>query len=168
VGELVDGDTKLTLAGRWQPSPGSLWVEQGDRRSTLVPNVGDLHVVGIRQIGDLHARHRGPSRQVYHRLPVDLPVDQDLDPLTATDQINQPQEWTQQRLHGRESNATFLMYRAGSSPLVRSEARSRGASGGRMGRPWGEEGSPNGWPKSPTCSKWLDSPDVARLYGPKG
>jgi hypothetical protein len=60
------------------------------------------------------------------------------------------------------------MYRAGSSPLVRSEARSRGASGGRMGHPWGEKDSPNGWPKSPTCSKWLDSPDVARLYGLKG
>ncbi|MDG4666723.1 DUF899 family protein [Mycobacterium sp. 236(2023)] len=26
--------------------------------------------------------------------------------------------------------------------------------------------SPEGWPKSPTYSKWLDSPDVARLYGP--
>jgi predicted dithiol-disulfide oxidoreductase (DUF899 family) len=25
--------------------------------------------------------------------------------------------------------------------------------------------SPAGWPKSPTYSKWLDSPDVARLYG---
>lgn len=25
--------------------------------------------------------------------------------------------------------------------------------------------SPEGWPKSPTYSKWLDSPDVARLYG---
>lgn len=23
-----------------------------------------------------------------------------------------------------------------------------------------------GWPQSPTYSKWLDSPDVARLYGP--
>ena len=37
--------------------------------------------------------------------------------------------------------------------------------------PWGRQeewqGSPEGWPKSPTYSKWLDSPDVARLYGPK-
>jgi hypothetical protein len=88
VGELVDGDAHLTLAGRWQPSPASLRVEQGDRRSTFVPNVSDLNVVGIRQVGDLHAHHWGPGRQVDRRLPVDLPVDQDLDPLTATDQIN--------------------------------------------------------------------------------
>jgi predicted dithiol-disulfide oxidoreductase (DUF899 family) len=27
--------------------------------------------------------------------------------------------------------------------------------------------SPQGWPKVPTYSPWLDSPDVARLYGPK-
>jgi hypothetical protein len=37
--------------------------------------------------------------------------------------------------------------------------------------PWGRQeewqDSPDGWPKSPTYSKWLDSPDVARLYGPK-
>jgi predicted dithiol-disulfide oxidoreductase (DUF899 family) len=26
--------------------------------------------------------------------------------------------------------------------------------------------SPEGWPQSPTYSAWLDSPDVARLYGP--
>jgi len=26
--------------------------------------------------------------------------------------------------------------------------------------------SPEGWPKVPTYSPWLDSPDVARLYGP--
>jgi hypothetical protein len=26
--------------------------------------------------------------------------------------------------------------------------------------------SPDGWPQSPTYSKWLDSPAVARLYGP--
>jgi len=36
--------------------------------------------------------------------------------------------------------------------------------------PWGRQeewqDSPEGWPKSPTYSKWLDSPDVARLYGP--
>jgi hypothetical protein len=75
VGELVDGDAQLTLAGRWQPSPGSLWVEQRDRRSTLVPNVSDLNVMGVRQVGDLHARHWGPGHQVDHRLPVDLPVD---------------------------------------------------------------------------------------------
>jgi predicted dithiol-disulfide oxidoreductase (DUF899 family) len=35
--------------------------------------------------------------------------------------------------------------------------------------PWGRQeewqDSPEGWPKSPTYSKWLDSPDVARLYG---
>jgi hypothetical protein len=42
------------------------------------------------------------------------------------------------RTSGHPLSATFLMYRAGSSPLVRSEARSRGASGGRMGHPWGE------------------------------
>lgn len=38
--------------------------------------------------------------------------------------------------------------------------------------PWGRQeewqDSPEGWPKSPTYSKWLDSPDVARLYGPNG
>lgn len=36
--------------------------------------------------------------------------------------------------------------------------------------PWGRQeewqDSPDGWPKSPTYSGWLDSPDVARLYGP--
>ena len=26
--------------------------------------------------------------------------------------------------------------------------------------------SPEGWPRSPTYANWLDSPDVARLYGP--
>jgi predicted dithiol-disulfide oxidoreductase (DUF899 family) len=26
--------------------------------------------------------------------------------------------------------------------------------------------SPEGWPKRPTYSGWLDSPDIARLYGP--
>jgi predicted dithiol-disulfide oxidoreductase (DUF899 family) len=38
--------------------------------------------------------------------------------------------------------------------------------------PWGRQeewqDSPDGWPQSPTYSKWLDSPDVARLYGPHG
>jgi predicted dithiol-disulfide oxidoreductase (DUF899 family) len=28
--------------------------------------------------------------------------------------------------------------------------------------------SPQGWPKSPTYSKWAGSPDIARLYGPNG
>jgi predicted dithiol-disulfide oxidoreductase (DUF899 family) len=28
--------------------------------------------------------------------------------------------------------------------------------------------SPEGWPQEPTYSGWLDSPDVARLYGPAG
>jgi len=28
--------------------------------------------------------------------------------------------------------------------------------------------SPEGWPKRPTYSGWLDSPDIARLYGPDG
>lgn len=36
--------------------------------------------------------------------------------------------------------------------------------------PWGRQeewqDSPDGWPKSPTYSNWLDSPDVAKLYGP--
>lgn len=36
--------------------------------------------------------------------------------------------------------------------------------------PWGRQeewqDSPEGWPQSPTYSKWLDSPDVARRYGP--
>lgn len=27
--------------------------------------------------------------------------------------------------------------------------------------------SPEGWPQDPTYSRWLDSPDVAALYGPK-
>jgi predicted dithiol-disulfide oxidoreductase (DUF899 family) len=35
--------------------------------------------------------------------------------------------------------------------------------------PWGcqEEwqDSPDGWPQSPTYSRWLDSPDIARVYG---
>ncbi|HEV7418949.1 MAG TPA: DUF899 family protein [Mycobacterium sp.] len=35
--------------------------------------------------------------------------------------------------------------------------------------PWGRQeewlDSPEGWPSSPTYSRWLDSPDVARLYG---
>lgn len=35
--------------------------------------------------------------------------------------------------------------------------------------PWGRQeewqDSPSGWPSSPTYSGWLDSPDVARLYG---
>jgi predicted dithiol-disulfide oxidoreductase (DUF899 family) len=36
--------------------------------------------------------------------------------------------------------------------------------------PWGRQeewqDSPDGWPQSPTYSKWLGSPDIARLYGP--
>lgn len=35
--------------------------------------------------------------------------------------------------------------------------------------PWGRQEAwqdvPDGWPQSPTYEKWLDSPDVARLYG---
>lgn len=35
--------------------------------------------------------------------------------------------------------------------------------------PWGRQeewlDSPPGWPSSPTYSKWLDSPDIAELYG---
>lgn len=35
--------------------------------------------------------------------------------------------------------------------------------------PWGRQetwqDSPDGWPKRPTYSGWLDSPDIARLYG---
>lgn len=38
--------------------------------------------------------------------------------------------------------------------------------------PWGRQeewqDSPDGWPRSSTYSKWLDSPDVARLYGSNG
>ncbi|TFV54430.1 DUF899 domain-containing protein [Mycobacterium sp. PS03-16] len=38
--------------------------------------------------------------------------------------------------------------------------------------PWGRQeewqDSPDGWPKRPTYSGWLDSPDIARLYGPGG
>lgn len=38
--------------------------------------------------------------------------------------------------------------------------------------PWGRQeewqDSPPGWPASPTYSGWLDSPDVARLYGKDG
>ena len=38
--------------------------------------------------------------------------------------------------------------------------------------PWGRQeewqDSPDGWPQEPTYSRWLDSPDVAALYGPKG
>lgn len=36
--------------------------------------------------------------------------------------------------------------------------------------PWGRQeewqDSPEGWPSRPTYSGWLDSPDIARLYGP--
>ena len=36
--------------------------------------------------------------------------------------------------------------------------------------PWGRQeqwqDSPEGWPQAPTYSGWLDSPDIARLYGP--
>ncbi|EID11409.1 DUF899 domain-containing protein [Mycolicibacterium phlei] len=36
--------------------------------------------------------------------------------------------------------------------------------------PWGRQeewqDSPEGWPQRPTYSGWLDSPDIARLYGP--
>ncbi|OBK71984.1 DUF899 family protein [Mycobacterium sp. 1274761.0] len=35
--------------------------------------------------------------------------------------------------------------------------------------PWGRQeewqDSPQGWPQSPTYSRWLDSPDIARAYG---
>jgi predicted dithiol-disulfide oxidoreductase (DUF899 family) len=35
--------------------------------------------------------------------------------------------------------------------------------------PWGRQeqwqDSPEGWPKRPTYSGWLDSPDIAKLYG---
>ena len=38
--------------------------------------------------------------------------------------------------------------------------------------PWGRQeewqDSPDGWPKSATYERWLDSPDVARLYGAAG
>jgi len=38
--------------------------------------------------------------------------------------------------------------------------------------PWGRQeewqDSPDGWPKSPTYSNWLDSSDAARLYRPDG
>jgi predicted dithiol-disulfide oxidoreductase (DUF899 family) len=38
--------------------------------------------------------------------------------------------------------------------------------------PWGRQeewlDSPEGWPTSPTYSNWLDSPDIARLYGAHG
>ena len=27
--------------------------------------------------------------------------------------------------------------------------------------------SPDGWPQDPTYSRWLDSPDIAALYGPQ-
>jgi predicted dithiol-disulfide oxidoreductase (DUF899 family) len=37
--------------------------------------------------------------------------------------------------------------------------------------PWGRQeewlDSPDGWPSRPTYSGWLDSPDIARAYGPK-
>jgi predicted dithiol-disulfide oxidoreductase (DUF899 family) len=38
--------------------------------------------------------------------------------------------------------------------------------------PWGRQeewlDSPEGWPSRPTYSGWLDSPDIARVYGPEG
>ena len=38
--------------------------------------------------------------------------------------------------------------------------------------PWGRQeewqDSPEGWPQAPTYSKWLDSPDIAKAYGPNG
>jgi predicted dithiol-disulfide oxidoreductase (DUF899 family) len=37
--------------------------------------------------------------------------------------------------------------------------------------PWGRQedwqDSPEGWPQSPPYSRWMDSPDIARLYGPR-
>ena len=37
--------------------------------------------------------------------------------------------------------------------------------------PWGRQeewlDSPEGWPSRPTYSGWLDSPDIARAYGPR-
>jgi predicted dithiol-disulfide oxidoreductase (DUF899 family) len=37
--------------------------------------------------------------------------------------------------------------------------------------PWGRQeewqDSPEGWPQAPAYSGWLDSPDIARLYGPR-
>jgi predicted dithiol-disulfide oxidoreductase (DUF899 family) len=36
--------------------------------------------------------------------------------------------------------------------------------------PWGRQEEwqdvPDGWPQSPTYERWVDSPDIARLYGP--
>lgn len=36
--------------------------------------------------------------------------------------------------------------------------------------PWGRQeewqDSPEGWPQSPTYERWIESPDIARLYGP--
>ncbi|HWU46686.1 MAG TPA: DUF899 family protein [Humibacter sp.] len=38
--------------------------------------------------------------------------------------------------------------------------------------PWGRQeawqDSPDGWPQSPTYTRWLQSPDIARLYGSDG
>lgn len=38
--------------------------------------------------------------------------------------------------------------------------------------PWGRQeewqDSPDGWPQSPTYSRWPDSPDIAAAYGPQG
>jgi hypothetical protein len=38
--------------------------------------------------------------------------------------------------------------------------------------PWGRQeewqDSPEGWPKAPTYSHWLGSPDIARAYGSNG
>jgi len=38
--------------------------------------------------------------------------------------------------------------------------------------PWGRQeewqDSPEGWPQAPTYSKWLDSTDIAKAYGPNG
>ncbi|EUA35797.1 hypothetical protein I552_6599 [Mycobacterium xenopi 3993] len=36
-----------------------------------------------------------------------------------------------------------------------------------MGRQEEWQDSPEGWPSRPTYSGWLDSPDIARAYGPK-
>ena len=35
-----------------------------------------------------------------------------------------------------------------------------------FGRQEAWQDSPEGWPMAPTYTAWLDSPDIARLYGP--
>jgi len=58
-----------------------------------------------------------------------------------------------------------------SAPDTASGTDAGDAPRGLIGQPWGRQeewlDSPEGWPSRPTYSGWPDSPDIARVYGPK-